>query len=867
MSKTRFTPWVVLACIATLAGCTSGEDGTVGNTELNVVIPSSDGSGFDIEVVEYTINCDATPPTAADFPGIDSIEPTFDPDVTINGALEVLDTASSGVTTQDFGPDLSEVYVWQDFMDIPLEAICTVQLRARDAGGEVICTATEPFDTNTVPVGGVVKVNVLMYCGVSFQAPVASLDVDGDFSFNIANFCPDLFVLNCIDPDLEQILAVPGLGAFAYSGCQVRFRDGDSQCGTTCDPQTCTPDAEGLTCTPGPDPGVSTTVTCDSPGFFCAIPNPAFFGTPCTPAPGDFCFDNSGGVGCAPASVLNCQGAANPVFDPFCEYMGDTLGTIGGAPPNPLAPGEGSFLVGCTVADDDGLSSTPPVPLAPGATVTCTAVTTDGDNDCDKTKTVEVKCPGLSPCQAAGPGFCDDGNDCTANSCDDSSGVAVCTSTNVADGTTCTSAPAPATCQAGVCTSANCNVQIDPDGSCDDGNECTVAGSAGSCLSDGSCDDSGVAAGTSCAGGTGKCNGANGAAAVCVDNCVGQSCSDGKACTDDVCTSGNDTFTCTNPADDTNSCTTCPSGTCVCSGGSCIDGTPPCTVPTPQNATGIPMACRNSFNQAVSTFPIDLLNVNTQGSCIEDGQAVNFGIDPVIALDTAFLQAAAQTLCDLGTFLTTADVTSAQVSIDAVAGATCTQQLAVLSPVPQTVVLDISIVGTCGSGGVVTVNSGIAVPLPPVNLPCTAGAAGGKALQLCSTGTVPLAISLTVPAPPPAYTETYVGVAVGGGAIQVAFACNTSSTTNPAPGVEVGCILANPAPSTPSGLSCEQEVGAGDVGETPFPISDCNTADGPPTIPQTCDLFGNPSPCSGTCDTVGVGVDPVNVCAVFDVQP
>jgi hypothetical protein len=275
------------------------------------------------------------------------------------------------------------------------------------------------------------------------------------------------------------------------------------------------------------------------------------------------------------------------------------------------------------------------------------------------------------------------------------------------------------------------------------------------------------------------------------------------------------------------------------------------------------MACRNSFNQAVSTFPIDLLNV-TADDCVQDSAPFNTAIDPVIALDTAFLQAAAQTLCDLGTFLTSADVTSAQVSVDAIAGATCTQQLAVLSPVPQTVLLDISIVGTCGSGGIVTVNSGIAVPLPAISLPCTAGTAGSQ-VQICSTGTVPLAISLTVPAPPPAYTETYVGVAVGGGAIQVAFACNTSSTTNPAPGVEVGCVLANPTPSTPSGQDCGTEVGTGDVGETPFPTSDCNTADGPPTLPQTCNVFGSPTPCIGTCDTVGVGVDPSIVCATFPV--
>jgi hypothetical protein len=773
--------------------------------------------------VEYTINC-----TGADFdpttdPDIDS-GPTLDQDVQINGSLEVLDTAGAGVTIQDFGPDLSEVYVWQAFMDIPAEHSCTVQLRARDGDGEVICTATEPF---IVGADAVVKVNVLMICDISYQAPVGMLDLDGDFSFNIGNYCPDLFVLNCVDPDLEELLVVPGLGAFVYSGCQVRFRDGDSTCGANCDPQTCVTTPEGLTCLPGPDLGVTTTVTCSNPGYFCAIPNPALFGTPCTPAPGDFCFDNSGGVGCAPAALMNCGGAT---ADPSCTYNGDTLGNVGGAPPAPLNVGPGGFLVGCTMADDDGLSSTPPVPLSPGATVTCTAVTTDGDVDCAKTKTVDVQCPGLSPCQAAGPGFCDDGNDCTSDVCNDSTGVAVCSNPPLGAGTTCTSAAPPAQCDgAGNCVSSDCNDPSAPP--CDDGNECTID----SCAPAGSCVFT-PNTGANCAGGTGTCQ----ASGACQDNCVGANCSDSNPCTDDVCTSGGNTFACTNPDNDANSCTTCGGGSCVCEAGACVSG---CTIPAPVSAPGIPMACRNSFNQAVSTFPIDLLNV-TPDACLDSAASVNFDIDPTIALDTAFLQAAAETLCDLGTLLTQADVTSAQVSIDAVAGATCTQQLSVLSPVPQTVVIDITLVsGSCGAGGVVTVNSGISLPLAPVTLPCTMGAPG-SAVPICSTGTIPLNITLAAPAPPPVYQETFVGVSVGGGAIKVAFACNTSSTTDPLPGVQVSCTAPNPTGACAA-------IPAGDVGETPYPQSDCDFGDGFP----------------GTCLTVPRGVDPSTVCATFSVDP
>ena len=308
MSKTRFTPWIVLACIGTLAGCTSGEGGTAGNTELNVIIPNKSAisrqprrypqpAAFDIEVVEYTIACnDGNTPG----PFLDNAA-TFDDDVTISGVLEVLDTASPGVSTQDFGPDLTDVYIWQDFMDLPPTNGCTVQLRARDADGEVICTSTVNFD---IAADTTTKVNVLMYCGISFQAPVGMLDLDGDFSFNVANFCPDLFVLNCVDPDLEELLVVPGLGAFVYSGCQVRFRDGDSQCGDSCDPQTCADDAGRPRLHTGSGPRC---VDHASPAIRL-VSSARFRLQGCLallvlPLPGIFASTLSGGLACAPAAL------------------------------------------------------------------------------------------------------------------------------------------------------------------------------------------------------------------------------------------------------------------------------------------------------------------------------------------------------------------------------------------------------------------------------------------------------------------------------------------------------------------------------------------------------------------------------------
>ncbi|KPK15132.1 MAG: hypothetical protein AMJ62_10315, partial [Myxococcales bacterium SG8_38] len=453
MSKTRFTPWIVLACISALAACTSGEGGTAGNTELNVVVPNGSpalGGGstapgsIDIQTVEYTINClgnsDTFLENAASFPD----------EVRVEGNLEVVDgrTDPQGTIPPEFGTprpgDGAEVY--QGFMDLP-PGPCTVQLRARDNDGEVICTATEPF---TITADTTTRVNLVLVCDVSFQAPVGMLDTLATFSFLVSNFCPDLIALNCLDSNpVEQVIAPPPIPPVAATTCEVRFRDGDSQCGNSCDPQTCSVTPEGIDCVPAPEPagGVSTTITCVDGRIDC-----------------DF----------------------NPLTtETSCTFSGDTLGNtpvLGPIVPN--TPGDGAFAVACIP---------PALGGAPGATVVCTAVTTDGDEDCNKVKTVSVNCPGLTPCQAfdeanGGSGtqggadaFCDsaDGTECIASACVnagcDGTTANCCVGSNTPGGTVCTNAPPPAVCDgAGNCQSQDCNAQPDPDGSCDDGNECTI---------------------------------------------------------------------------------------------------------------------------------------------------------------------------------------------------------------------------------------------------------------------------------------------------------------------------------------------------------------------------------------------------------
>ncbi|MDH3726246.1 MAG: hypothetical protein OER77_01840, partial [Myxococcales bacterium] len=715
--------------------------------------------------------------------------------------------------------------IWQGFMDLP-PGPCTIELRARDGDGEVICTAQEPF---SIAADSTTKVNIVLICDISFQAPVGMLDVDGTFSFNVGNFCPDLFILNCLNsmPAEQQVLPPPN-PPLAGTGCQVRFRDGDSTCGQGCDPQSCSPNGlTGLTCTPGPDPGVSTTVTCDAD------------------------------------TLLDCQGDGVP--DPSCTFTGDTEGTLGQQPPAfPGLPGDGGFFITCLP---------PALGGTPGSTATCTAVTTDGDLDCDKTKVVDVACPGLTPCdQYAADGFvCDDGTVCTTDTCNDALAVGgtcgsadngpCCVTTNLPDGTDCSAEPGGGECLAGLCLPLDCTSNLQ----CDDGNGCTFdlcnlgtgictntqlgpgtpcvdpascPGVPGQCNAAGSCTFSGCTsdaecvqdsnectinpagscdllcgtcspeinapAGTPCASGTGLCDGAG----VCIDPCLGVDCSDGNDCTQDVCDPGTNPGTCSNPPE--SSGTVCDFGGGL-GGGSC-DGAGTCVdalcISTVTGSTVT--ACRASFNQSVSNFFVDM--TVTPNACITAGAPFTVDITPTIIADLDFLNVAASTLCNLGFTLTEADLSLVQVQVDAVAGAFCTPQLSELSPVPQTVTLDADFTGICGSGGTVIVNTPISVALPPVTLSCFAGSAPGP-VALCATGTLPFNVFLGSPP-----VDTWVTLAAG--PIGVEFACGEAKVTQSTP-----CV---------SDLDC---------------------------VPGSSCLF------DGTCSNIVVPLDPLTDCLLLPVQP
>lgn len=172
-----------------------------------------------------------------------------------------------------------------------------------------------------------------------------------------------------------------------------------------------------------------------------------------------------------------------------------------------------------------------------------------------------VSCNGLD---------CNDGSDCTADSCALPS--ATCANTPLPEGSVCDFGGLPGSCVAGTCV-AVCDTTI-----CDDGNPCT----AETCdPASGLCDVV-VLDGSSCdAGGdAGVCVGSS-----CLSVCEAVGCDDSNACTSDVCEPS--TGACTyeaapegTPCDAGGAPGFCTSGICVesalCQGVDCNDGNP-CT--------------------------------------------------------------------------------------------------------------------------------------------------------------------------------------------------------------------------------------------------------------------------------------------------
>ena len=290
--------------IAMMLACGSSDRG-VGDSVLLTEVSAVVRSGGPLPTrVEYTIVCVREDDRAGTEPL--RFDGELEPAAARAAKIGMLDTATG---------------TWTGLAELP-PGSCSVQLRGRDAGGEVLCSADVPFSVEAVSANQVV---------VSLVCPYGRVTVP-ELRFN---YCPDLLGLRCDDVDPLT----------ASTTCEVRFHDRDNTCDRSCDPQSCVTAPNGLTCTPGPDPGVSTTVRC-------------------------------------PDAILDCTGDGAP--DESCSFDARTSD----ASPDGMAELVASFFVACAPRSPDEAES---------ALTTCAAVATDGDMDCDRTRLVTIDCSLAEP--------------------------------------------------------------------------------------------------------------------------------------------------------------------------------------------------------------------------------------------------------------------------------------------------------------------------------------------------------------------------------------------------------------------------------------------------------------------------------------
>ncbi|MCC6996412.1 MAG: hypothetical protein IT370_17510 [Deltaproteobacteria bacterium] len=395
------------------------------------------------------------------------------------------------------------------------------------------------------------------------------------------------------DIDLREDATVTREDGFGSATCVPADCNDSNACTTdVCGASGCThtPVATGTSCADGTV--CNGAETCNAGGACVS-------GTPLTVDDGNVCTADScdpvtgvshapvaAGTSCADGTV--CNGAET------CDAGGACVSGT------PLAVDDGNV---CTADSCDPVTGVAHTPVAAGASCA------DG-----------TVCNGAETCDAGGtclpgpPAVVDDGNVCTADSCDPTSGVAhapVAAGTSCADGSVCNGAE---TCNAG----GACTAGIPP--SVDDGNVCT----ADSCDPISGVAHTPVAAGTSCADST-VCNGAEtcNASGTCIAG-VPPSTDDANPCTADSCdpiagVAHTPVVAGTSCADGTvcNGAETCDAG------GSCVAGAPPavddgnaCTADSCDAVTGVahtPVATGTSCADA------DLCNgaevCDTSGTC------------------------------------------------------------------------------------------------------------------------------------------------------------------------------------------------------------------------------------------------------------
>ncbi len=255
----------------------------------------------------------------------------------------------------------------------------------------------------------------------------------------------------------------------------------------------------------------------------------------------------SGGVcSSVPNPGLACTDGSVCTSQDVCAKSGACVG-------NPVSCNDGQV---CT---DDSCD-----PLAGCKKVANAAACTDG-NAC----TIGDGCGG-GVCVAGKPNGCDDGNPCTSDACDVSSGACshtanasacsdgnACTQNDVCGGGQCTPGAAIACSDGNACTDDACDTATgqckfgNNAAACSDGNGCTVGDMCkfGTCYAGGAknCSDNNVCTNDGCNAGSGGCVYAFNASA----------CTDGNACTvSDMCSSGQCVSGAAASCNDNNACTT-----------------------------------------------------------------------------------------------------------------------------------------------------------------------------------------------------------------------------------------------------------------------------------------------------------------------
>ncbi len=398
---------------------------------------------------------------------------------------------------------------------------------------------------------------------------------------------------------------------------------------------------------------------------------------------GDICAAGT----CAAGSALNCDDG-NPCTNDSCDSANGTCGHVnatGNCTDNNACTKvdlcqNGKCVAGIVqVCDDNNACTDDACNPTTGLCVYTNNVAACSDgNAC----TTGDACAAGTCTGGAAPN-CDDGNPCTIDTCDPTSGCKKLNNTaSCSDGNACTVGD---TCSGGSCAGGSALVCNDNNlcttdtcdsasgckyanntTSCDDGNKCTKpdACTSGACSGTAvSCDD-----GDKCT--TDSCNPASG---VCVftpmPGCGGycafaSDCSDNNACTDDVCVSSKCAFNNnTGACDDGSVCTKgdlCSGGKCLAGSAISCDDNSACTNDSCDATTG----CAHVNNTAVcnDANPCTAGDVCSGGVCA--GPATvncddsNPCTDDACAKTTGCTHAANTATCDDGSKCTANDVCS-----------------------------------------------------------------------------------------------------------------------------------------------------------------------------------------------------------------